>query len=54
MFKRLAIYYKNATLKSHFYRGSHVFFEIYFVLLLNDRVTNFNHQLIGIFTILYS
>lgn len=55
MFKRLAIYYKEMfPLGSRFIVAAIMFFEIYFVLLLNDGVTsfNFNHQeLIGIFTI---
>ena len=55
MFKRLAVYYKEMfPLLPHFFVAAIMFFEIYFVLLLNDGVTtfHFDHQeLIGIFTI---
>ena len=55
MFKRLAIYYKEMfPLGSRFIVTAIMFFEIYFVLLLNDGVTSFNfnyQELIGIFTI---
>ena len=55
MFKRLAVYYKEMfPLLPRFFVAAIMFFEIYFVLLLNDGVTtfHFDHQeLIGIFTI---
>ena len=55
MFKRLAVYYKEMfPLLPRFFVAAIMFFEIYFVLLLNDGVTTFHfdyQELIGIFTI---
>ena len=47
MFKRLAVYYKEMfPLLPRFFVAAIMFFEIYFVLLLNDGVTtfHFDHQ----------
>ncbi len=43
MFKRLAVYYKEMfPLLPRFFVAAIMFFEIYFVLLLNDGVTTFS------------
>ena len=47
MFKRLAVYYEgNVSFAAAFLVAAIMFFEIYFVPLLNDGVTNFrfDHQ----------
>ena len=45
MFKRLAVYYKEMfPLLPRFFVAAIMFFEIYFVLLLNDGVTTFHFQ----------
>lgn len=55
MFKRLNIYYKEMyPLLSRFILGCIVFLEIYFIILLNYGITDFNigyQEIIGAFTI---
>ena len=55
MFKRLNIYYKEMyPLLSRFILGCIVFLEIYFIILLNYGITDFNigyQEMIGAFTI---